>query len=410
MLKLTVHPQSAMKKNHESPSTINARRTAFKEQILKLKTNQPYSFAEFAKAAKFQYKPEHGVGLTERQIKYDLAKLEEAIRPRRVLFISGGIEIRDDEEATSFGQRKRHAHEVKDLIARGLWDYLLGSGWHGGEKRQSPVYDLYVGSDEQGKIIQQKKISLTQRNQLYMAADAGSSTLSAIKVLLTAERVPLEISDDSHLPDLERHDAGNRPVDYRIIEPVLLTNSFPIAEAVASSGKHRWSFIVEFIGGIMRPGRNCTTGELTSVWLHVCCAEGRIGTLDLAIVGVTGLTYGLNGTPSVACDDAEEAALKRKLLEMASNGMRVMMFHAAKLLFPEARCRFAVVTKSMVDLVAVDSGSNLAEHLAVKRLIEAVKPLGVAVLVVKNPRFNAADAEAHADEKKHLVTRRRQSR
>jgi DeoR/GlpR family transcriptional regulator of sugar metabolism len=376
----------------ESISAITARRTAFKETILRLKANQPYTFEQFAKAAQYQYKIKKGSeGLTERQIKYDLAKLEEAIRPRRVIFVSGGLEIKDDEEATSFGQRKRSAHDVKELIGAGLWHFMLGEGWHGSEPRPKPDYTLHTSKEQVKEQLLMKKRALTLRNQIYMAADAGSSTLAAIKVLLSAEHVPLEIRNTKEPHDSPDNSGSSAPLDYRIIEPVLLTNSFPIAEAVASSGRHRWSFVIEFIGGIMRPGRNCTTGELTSVWLHVCCAEGRMGTLDLAIVGVTGVTFGHNGILAVACDDAEEAALKRKFLEMASNGLRVMMFHAAKLLFPEARCRFAVITKSMVDVIAVDSGSNEMEHLAVKRLIDSVTPLGVGVLVMKNPKYTPPD-------------------
>jgi hypothetical protein len=372
----------------ESLSEIKARRTALKERVLQILPNQTYSFVEFLSSTRYRYKiqkdkkgKEAENELTERQIKYDLKALEVAIRPRRIVFLKGGLQAKDDEEGTSFGRRKQRSHEIKERLGDALWDLLLGPQWRGASDSNISTSLLDASSPPISNALELRAQALRRRNQLYFAADAGSSTLAVITSLLQAERIPLEIS-------VEPKKTG--PENYRIVEPVLLTNSFPIAEAVAGSGKHRWSFIVEFIGGIMRPGRNCTTGELTSVWLHVCCAEGRIGTLDLAIVGVTGVTIGMDGVPIVACDDAEEATLKRKFLSMAGNGepgsgIRVMVFHAAKLLFPEARCRFAVVTKSMVDLIVVNVGGNEQEREVVRSFVETITKLSVDVLVVSQP-------------------------
>ncbi len=366
----------------ESLSAIIERRTAFKKRLLQIQPDYTYSFGEFVETTSYRYKstPKDS-GLTARQIKYDIGKLQKAIRPRRVLFFKSGLQVKDDEDGTSFGQRRQRAQDVKECLGEALWDFLLGKQWRGSAS-ESSLSLLDDSSPPVSESLRLRAKALRRRNQLFFAADAGSSTLAAISALLKAEKIPLEIGIEEDKTTRE---------NYRLVEPVILTNSFPIAEAVADSGKHRWSFIVEFVGGIMRPGRNCTTGELTSVWLHVCSAEGRVGTLDLAIIGVTGVTIGMDGIPAVACDDPEEAALKRKFLSMASNGevgsgIRVMIFHAAKLLYPEARCRFAVITKSMVDLIVVDAGENENEASAVKNFVECLKPLGVDVLVVKNPK------------------------
>lgn len=289
--------------------------------------------------------------ITERQLDYALSHLKEELQPKEIVRSRDMISLRYIAQ-TAYDRRAIRSSKTKAALGRALWAYLYPNLF----TKSPPVFEAF-----EAPAIKEKLATLRRRNQLFFAADAGTTTLHAIKALLELKETPIKISIDPSNTSVE--DAIDNE---RFVEPVLLTNSLPIINAVGESETHRNSFIVEVIGGTHRVNRNCNTGALADLWLRVCCAQGLIGILDLVIIGASGifLPHGDDATSgTAACDDPQEAGLKAKLLEMASGdsfghpgGIRTLIFHAAKVGFPEARCRFAALSSAGVDLVVVDKG------------------------------------------------------
>lgn len=364
--------------------TVRFRKGAFLEELLKLPREKAEPLADFVRRAGFELqkgpgeKPSGEVPddrvLTERQVRYAIQEIESYIEPLKVKFEGGNILVTRGKEVT-FLNRLQRAAVQKQRIAQALWDFLLGPSWRGATGRSpSPIGDT--------SMMEKKQLWIRRRNQLYFAVDGGTTTFAVINELLTARSIPIKVRVD------ERE--GDDSKNIRLVEPVLLTNSIPIVQAVTEHENHRWSFIVELIGGVVRPGRNCLTGEMTNACLRSYNGLGLICNLDLVVIGATGVFVRSDGLAVATCDDPEEANLKNKLLELAGGnertgedgGFRVIVFHSAKLLFPEARCSFAAITRTMVDLVVVDRGKDEIEESVVMKFVATAEKAGVAVLVV----------------------------
>jgi hypothetical protein len=365
------------------PLSIQTRRQRFLVELFRLSENSPVPLAQFVKAAGFELKPQGASGadseltLTERQVKYAIQEVEPRIWPLQVIYEAGNIVLRSS--GTAFSRRSDRAADVKMALGTALWDLLLGSDWR--EEMERPPRVTIAGPEES---LNQRIRAFRRRNLLFFAADAGTTTLAVIRQLLQAPRIPLPVSID-----FKKSISAAKPGDVRIIDPVLLTNSIPIVNEIANNHKHRHTFHVELVGGTVRANRQCVSGEKSLLWLKACQTLGIANSLDLVILGASGIFVGDDDVVYAACDDPDEAAFKAGLLEMAEGGknslggLRVLVFHAAKLLYPEARCRFSMVNPGMIDLVVVDRGSNEDEVAQVDAFVKAATKAGVATLVVE---------------------------
>jgi len=286
------------------------------------------------------------------------------------------VRVRD---ASAFERRLSRARLQKTRLAESFWDFALF-------QKKTGTYRLVCesGDDKQAgkKIhdsIQKKVLKLKRRSQLYFSVDAGTTMLAMVEELLKVEDLPLVI----HLEKDKSQDVES----IRQMSPVLLTNSVPIVNAVYGCERLRGKFSTELIGGEMRPRRQCTVGEKSEKWIRMLQGGGDIGVLDLAIVGATGIRFE-EGIAFAGCDDQAEARLKIQLLDLAGShsndfqrGLRVIVLHSSKLLYPENRCCFSMLTSGAVDLVVTDAGENEEEEAAVEKFCVSLNNQGVAVLV-----------------------------
>ena len=359
---------------------IEVRKAAFLRELLKLRRGEAMPLKDLVASAGFRY-VEKGSGsseldLSERQVKSTLDELEESVYPLIISYPKQSVLLSFGPH-TPFEMRTRRSSRAKKAIASVLLDRLFGYGWRG---NVVPPEKFEVAFSISASALDSKVSALRKRHQMYFAVDGGTTTLEIIKEMLTAEQIPFPVNFD---------DAGNEtsdPRNVRLIEPVLLTNSFPIVQEINQCVAHRYSLHVEFSGGISRPARNCTTGDLAKF-------EERAskGILNLVIVGATGVFLGADKIPRAACDDMEEALIKGAMLRMGdaqehiAQGLRVLAFHSEKLRYPEARALFCAITARVVDLLVMDSGDTEEDQQQIRNFLPYAEKTGVSVLIAQNP-------------------------
>ncbi|MEM7146331.1 MAG: hypothetical protein AAF591_14435 [Verrucomicrobiota bacterium] len=349
--------------------------------------------------------------LSVKKLRDTFAKINSSKETNRVIKLfraesDNAYVIVKAERRPVFELRLDRASTQKEAIAKAMWDFLLQSKLTDSRGKESKSWILVCGSDANSEStihlrdrIEYKVRRLVRRSQIYFAVDSGTTTLTIIKELLEQDQFPLQVNvgPDPNADSSEPEDARGKPISenekhIRLIDPVLLTNSIPAVNAVHRNDKHRWTFSVEIVGGLVRANRRCSLGDKAELWIRMCRGGGEIGILDLAIVSATGVYYNASEIAVAGCDDPEEGVIKTSFLNMTGPGeggqvagLRVVAFHSSKILYPEGRSRFALFNQAMVDLVVVDEGTNEKEKKAVTKLCDAANRHGVAVLKARLP-------------------------
>lgn len=372
------------KKNSE----IEEREDKFRDWITHAPLSKRIPLRDFLRDIGFEFHPGRAEkkppnGLSVKQIQTTVEAIEKDFPDRRVLEIFGvttenpSVEVKT-RDLNAFERRLSRAQKQKKRIAESLWDFLLFRS-NGGS------YELVCNagvSESKARLLQERIISqrekLIRRSQLFFGVDAGTTTLTIVEELLRVDDLPLVIKLRTS-DDLDEE-------DIRLMGPVLLTNSIPIVNTVYKNEKLRGKIATRIIGGDLRPTRQCVAGNSSTQWLRMLKGTGDIGVLDLSIVGATGVRMD-GGVAYGGCDDHSEATLKSELLDLAgssmdepANGMRVVVLHSSKILYPENRCYFTALTKATVDLVVTDQGEDSDEELVIGRFCECLNRNGVAVL------------------------------
>lgn len=319
-------------------------------------------------------------------IRYALDRVEEALPSGRYLHRSDKSVTLSSRASSIFDRRLRRAETEKSLLAEGLLVWLFGTSSYPGNKR-NPItiethfsdpgtqYDTLTDSvtcphpsghpvDLWGRFFHSSSRPRTLTAQrlyrrlnhirraanLVWVVDAGTTNLTFMEKLLATHTVPFRtpvFGMDEYGVELKGEEAT------RIISPTIITNSIPVADAVARS-RHRRSISLQIVGGTERFERRSICGAAAVLWLRACLGAGVIASADLAILGTTGYRSNfLGGTSGFGCDDPTEANLKMEMLKLAANGLRVVILDAKKFISGEFNCCFAPLTAATLDLVVV---------------------------------------------------------
>jgi DeoR/GlpR family transcriptional regulator of sugar metabolism len=348
--------------------------------------------------------PEIRSGTNEHALKHALNQLRrdlEAEDRRASLEIGKSAVRRLIRDETLFDQNMQRNVSQKRAIAAALWHWLFDFPL---AAKLSPQecwtgFNTIKQNDRIKERMERKRSILRSRINPAIVIDAGSTNTVAItRFLATATSIPFLIKE--HKKDFreveKREEAAtstrsrienNSHVDtkediwyYRLIAPLFLTNSIVIADKIARS-EFRQSIILRVIGGTDRPERRSICGELSLLWLRACDQDGKMVSVDLAIIGATGVDNKRFEIPVLGCDAAEEASLKARLLAMSQ--FRIVLFDSDKLVKGGSSSMFAAISEGDVDLIVSDVGTDRPTERAVDTLARACNENGVGLLLAK---------------------------
>ena len=338
-------------------------------------------------------------GLNENSLSHALKQLRKDIErndPRSSLEIQRtAVRVIVNDE-TLFDENMERNVAQKKTIAAVLWNWLFDFPLTG----KSTLSECWRGTDTRPanehirERMERKRAILRGRVNPALVIDAGSTnTIAITHFLATAKSVPILIWE--HKKDfnaVEKREAvadkkpcathdldNNEDVRYhRLLSPVIMTNSIVIADKIATS-RFRQSIVLRVIGGTDRPERRSICGELSLLWLRSCDQDGKLISLDLAIIGSTGLEKKRFEKPVLECDAAEEASLKSRLLAMSK--FRIVLMDSDKLIKGGGTSMFAAVSEGDVDLIITDSGKDKPAERAVREFAALCDESGVGLLV-----------------------------
>lgn len=189
--------------------------------------------------------------------------------------------------------------------------------------------------------LTRKRAILRNRTVLSMLVDAGTTNQQLMENFLADTKFPLKVSTDAGI---------------RKINPSIITNSISVAHMI-SERRDRRSLTLTILGGVERPDRRSITGDLALSWARSIRAHG---TIDLSIIGTTGIRQSSDGLMGVYMDHDVECELKGEFLQMAE--FRIVICDSSKLLMGSYIHIFAAVTRANVDLIVMDDGAMLWQN------------------------------------------------
>ncbi len=279
-------------------------------------------------------------------------------------------------DETVFDQNMQLNVRQKRAIAATLWNWLFDFPL----PEEISVIECWRGNyntqinNRVGRALEKKREMTRTRASLGLVVDAGSTNAIVVDYFLqNAPSVPFQIQ-------LNKQVDGESVNFNKLVAPLFVTNSIVIADKIARS-KFRHSIPLRVIGGTERPDRKSICGELALLWLRACHHEGKMTSLDLAIIGSTGIEPKRFGAPSLGCDSAEEASLKSRLLAMSH--FRIALLDSKKVALGPANSVFASISEGDVDLIITDGGTDAETEAAVTALACLCDNNGVGLMVAR---------------------------
>lgn len=249
--------------------------------------------------------------------------------------------------------RKRKASVEKDAIANCLAHWLFDETTENADDPPLPLsqnFPLNEGVSYRGLWTSEQKISanlgrkraiLRSRTVVSMLIDAGTSTLSFSKKILSAPRLPLQVKSSQSI---------------NLLEPSITTNSLEIANEVSRSPNRR-GMTLKVIGGTERPDRGSLSGEMALAWARTMKSMGM---LDLSVIGTTGINTTEDGHLTLYMDEELECELKALFLEIAN--LRVVICDSSKILSGSYLNKFSQISLNRVDLIVIDDGKDIYQN------------------------------------------------
>jgi DeoR/GlpR family transcriptional regulator of sugar metabolism len=329
---------------------IQLRIDALKSELDQLRPGDTLNFSELTK----RLKKRHAKETTESQLRYALTELRKEIEARDYNL---SLEVGRDyvrllaKEETTFDQNLQLNVPQKRAIGAVLWHWLFDfplpedikflQCWMGTESLKF--------NERIKNRLEHKKLILRSRISLGLVVDAGSTNAIAVEQFLrSAKDVPFQIGT-------QKSESGVAINSKKLVAPLFVTNSIVIADKIARS-RFRHAIPLRVIGGTERPDRKSICGELALLWLRACHHEGKMISLDLAIIGATGIESSRYNPPALGCDSAEEQGLKSRLLAMSH--FRIVVMDSSKIVSGSNNSVFANVSDGDIDLIVTDCGAD----------------------------------------------------
>jgi hypothetical protein len=385
---------------------VSARVESFLSLLRSATLEKPVPIKEFQAIVEKEYVGTNGgnvdaeavAAAIERKVRYALKLAETHLGGGR-LIVREGNHIRVTAlRATGFDRRCQREVQVKTVVAQALLHWLFGEvNFPSQGVKQYKSFELICKSAALKKRIESKLEHLRRTSVLSMIIDAGSTTFKVMELFLKAKEMPLTVTVH------RRHDETGRPLKettQRLVTPLVITNSIPIAAAIGSSHHHS-VITLKLIGGTEVTERRSICGEGAILWLKTCQASGVMASADLAIIGTTGyMEHFVGAKPALGCHDASEANLKAEMLQLAEHGLRVCILDSRKLkVGAEFNSCFAPVSHTALDVIVVDEGRKDDDtQKAVKAFCQVANDAGVAVLLAKKPKATGGSELGDADQ------------